>query len=215
MARATEWPSPQRASPGLIPGRKGANANVLWAQVSPAASPLCCRTYQAPHPSKEAAAHPSLPAGQSPAVGFGLGVWTGAALAVPSLSLVMEGAQRGLPLLPVRGSEEPADARTASSLSSDLSAAAAARWVLILARMGPLQARMRLRLCGWRLSSWPDLAGAAGPQHADIPDCDCHSELKLLDSHCLQAELCCPLLLSWSPQSCGEPWDQGNTLGRA
>lgn len=55
-------------------------------------------------------------------------------MAVPCLSPT-QGERRGLPLLPLlaRGREEPADAKTASSLSSDLSAAAPARWVLMLA----------------------------------------------------------------------------------
>lgn len=60
---------------------------------------------------------------------------TGAVLAIPCLSPVMWAGRHGLPLLLLLGREEPADAEMASSLSSDLSTAAPARWVLILARL--------------------------------------------------------------------------------
>lgn len=83
-----------------------------------------CRPPLSAEPSSE------IQRGGKPSPSLGLGL--------PWLSPLLSptrGERRGRLLLPLpaRGREEPADAKTASSLSSDLSAAAPARWLLILA----------------------------------------------------------------------------------
>lgn len=97
-----------------------------------------------PHVGPPVMCHAPYPIGgavTTPAAEPGRGVWgepesiagSGVALAFPACLRRHRESDVASPR-PARGRERPADARTASSLSSDLSAAAPARWVLILAQ---------------------------------------------------------------------------------